>query len=90
MTVQVKTMKQAHCLYKRKPENNGWNWRLSGKAKELCGESVFYAFVDLKRLHRGTQSGPMLMPDVFIVPADFVKDQPEHLLQGREAIRFLV
>ena len=65
VTVQVKTAIQARF-------KNGWNWHLSSKAKELCGESVFYAFVDLKgRVEES--SGATLMPDVFIVPADIVQ-----------------
>ena len=72
VTIQVKTG-DSGIFRSKETRTSGWNWRVSSKAKELCGESVFYAFVDLKG-GAGEPSGEMEMPDVFIVPADFVKD----------------
>ena len=69
VTIQVKTMIQARF-------KSGWNWRLSSKAKELCGESVFYAFVNLNDCvgePSGATPKPDKMPEIFIIPADIVK-----------------
>jgi hypothetical protein len=75
VTIQVKTATNASVPCKRKPENSLWNWPVGSKALDLSGESVFYAFVDLRE---GTEKAAksMLMPEVFIVPAEFVR---EHL-----------
>src|SRR5207249_4589445 len=48
-----------------------WYWEIGAKERELRGESVFYAFVDLK-LGKGEPPTPMPTPDVFVVPADVV------------------
>jgi hypothetical protein len=64
VTIQVKTAKKAF-FPPTKKHPGFWEWIIgSQKAKDLRGESVFYAFVDLK--------GGAGEPDVFIVPADFV------------------
>ncbi len=73
VTIQVKTATQAFLRVKRKPEQSCWYWPVGSKALDLSGESVFYAFVDLKG-DTGEPSGEMKMPDVFIVPADFVRN----------------
>ena len=61
VSVQVKTSSSAWREYKKKPENNHWEWPVGPKVTTLAGDSLFYAFVDLK-------SGDG-MPDVFIVPS---------------------
>ena len=71
VTIQVKTANQAFFSYKKKPEDNYWDWRVSSKARELRGESVFYAFVNLNQ-GEGESSKSMPRPEVFIVPADDV------------------
>lgn len=66
VSIQVKTSSSAWREYKKKPENNHWEWPVSKKVLSLVGDSLFYALVDLKS---GTG-----MPDVFIVPsADIAK-----------------
>jgi hypothetical protein len=71
VTIQVKTASNAFYSPKRKPENSNWYWPVGSKARGFRGKSVFYAFVDLKR-GDGKHSKQPPMPDVFIVPADFV------------------
>ena len=67
VAIQVKTNNQAFSpAGKKKKEPACWYWPIGAKAKELRGESAFYAFVDLN----GGTGEPM--PDVFIVPADIV------------------
>jgi len=61
VAIQVKTSSSAWREYKTKPENNHWEWPVSAKVTELIGESLFYAFVDLK-----AGDG---RPDVYIVPS---------------------
>ncbi len=74
VTIQVKTARNAFCpSTRRKPDSAYWEWTLSAKAKDLCGESVFYAFVDLRERDGDPAKS---MPDVFIVPA---KDVKEHV-----------
>lgn len=61
VAMQVKTSISACREYKRKPENNHWEWPVSAEVTTLVGNSLFYAFVDLK-------SGDG-MPDVYVVPS---------------------
>ena len=73
VTVQVKTAKNAWLKSKRGEGN--WYWHVGPKARTLTGPSVFYAFVDLKGgTGEGETGEPRKpdMPDVFIVPADYV------------------
>ncbi len=69
VSVQVKTSSDAHWTFKRDPTKNYWNWDVGEKAKHSDGESLFYAFVDLKGSVPGTS------PDVFVVPAKDVATQ---------------
>ena len=69
VSIQVKTSSWAWRKYKRKPENNHWEWDVGKRALNLRGTSIFYAFVDLK----WDDSKPPL-PDVFIVPSNVVAD----------------
>jgi hypothetical protein len=70
VSLQVKTSNWARREYKRKPENNHWEWDVGRKALDLKGDLIFYAFVDLK----WDPKNPSL-PDVFIVPSQVVADQ---------------
>lgn len=72
VTIQVKTAQKAFSKGTAKNPMSCWYWHLSSKAKDFGGESVFYAFVDLRN-HEGNSTQ---IPDVFIVPANYVK---EHL-----------
>ena len=47
VAIQVKTSSGARRAYKRKPQNNRWEFDVGIKAKVLGGERLFYAFVDL-------------------------------------------
>lgn len=67
VSVQVKTSSYAWREFKRKPENNHWEWDVGRKALEYEGDSLFYAFVDLKG------GNPDILPSVFIVPSHDVK-----------------
>ncbi|MGA2069134.1 MAG: hypothetical protein ABSG86_29540 [Thermoguttaceae bacterium] len=63
VAIQVKTAERAFKPATKK--NPGyWEW-IIGSKKPLRGESIFYAFVDLK-------VGTGEPPEVFIVPADVV------------------
>ena len=73
VTIQVKTARSAFLAPKRKPEETCWYWHVGRKARDLRGDSVFYAFVDLK-VSSGELSKSSETPDIFVVPADFVAD----------------
>jgi len=64
VSIQVKTDNWARREYKRKPQNNHWEWYVNPKVLTLVGESIFYAFVDLK-----WNPAQPLQPDVFILPS---------------------
>jgi hypothetical protein len=72
VSIQVKTSNWAKREYKRKPKNNHWEWDVGRKALDLCGDSIFYAFVDL----RWNDDNPdkSQSPEVFIVPSKTVAD----------------
>jgi hypothetical protein len=69
VSIQVKTSDWAWRGFKRKTENNHWEWDVGPKARKLRGDAIFYAFVDLK----WDPKMPPL-PDVFIVPSATVAD----------------
>jgi hypothetical protein len=77
VSVQVKTSSAAYFTHKDRAKNY-WNWDVGEKARHARGESLFYAFVDLK----GSADGAS--PDVFIVPAadvaDFVQVQDTRIM----------
>ena len=68
VSIQVKTSSYAWREYKRKPENNHWEWDVGKKALQIDSKSIFYAFVDLKN---GAADS---LPSVFIVPSTVVKN----------------
>lgn len=77
VTIQVKTGNTPHTTYSKKPSTHHWAWQVGDKAKDCGADSLFYAFVDLKRDEQPSPSLPdkttqLLMPDVFIVPAAVV------------------
>ncbi|MGD0199145.1 MAG: hypothetical protein ABSD27_00185 [Bryobacteraceae bacterium] len=59
VSFQVKTASSAR-------RKDRWEWDVGRKALDLRGDSIFYAFVDLKGDH------PNQLPDVFIVPSNLV------------------
>lgn len=67
IALQVKTSTGARRTYSRpgNADKNRWEWDVGRKALELRGDSIFYAFVDLKWSAKAT-------PDVFLVPAVIV------------------
>ena len=67
VSLQVKTSSGAWRQYKRKPENNHWEWTVGNIAKTLNSNSVFYVFVDLKWSDDHAET-----PDIFIVPSKIV------------------
>lgn len=67
VAIQVKTSRGARRGFKKKPQNNRWEFDVGPKAKTLGGERLFYAFVDLK--------WERSVPDVFIVPSLYVRKQ---------------
>lgn len=72
VTIQVKTSNNAfYRAGKKHPDRDPacWCWPIGRKAESLCGETFFYAFVDLKGCATKQLPSPMLVPDVFIVPA---------------------
>lgn len=64
VSIQVKTSNWAQRNFKRKAENNRWEWDVGAKALKLRGDSILYAFVDLKWDNKAPP-----LPDVFIVPS---------------------
>ena len=71
VSIQVKTSTYAWRKRIRKPEDSHWEWDVGRKALSLRGDSVFYAFVDLKE----DGSGVIQSPDIFIVPSENVAKQ---------------
>ena len=69
VAIQVKTSNGARRDFKRKPENNRWEFDVGHKAKSLGGDRLLYAFVDFD-WERST-------PKVFIVPSKDVKTKFE-------------
>jgi hypothetical protein len=80
VSIQVKTDNWARREYKRKPQNNHWEWYVNPKVLTLVGDSIFYAFVDLKWY-------PTLpkQPDVFILPS---KEVASRFQEGWKMYRF--
>ena len=68
VSIQVKTARWAWRERKRSPDSAFWEWECSAKACHLRGDSIFYAFVDLRSFPQ--HSG--LYPQVFIVPSAIV------------------
>lgn len=69
ISIQVKTSNWAWRSFIRKPMKNHWEWDVGWKATQLRGQSIFYAFVDLK-----WDPATSPAPDVFIVPSAVVAD----------------
>jgi len=69
ISIQVKTSTNAWRKRVRKPEDSHWEWDVNPKkALELRGDSIFYAFVDL----REDGSDVIQYPGIFIVPSEQV------------------
>lgn len=66
VSLQVKTATRAWHNSKSKPEKSRWEWDVGPRSAKLCGEAIFYAFVDL----RGGEG----LPVVYIVPSAVVAD----------------
>jgi hypothetical protein len=65
VAIQVKTSKGARRDPVRKPENRRWEFDVGPKARSLCGDRLFYAFVDFDWCRS--------IPKIFIVPSSDVK-----------------
>lgn len=72
VSLQVKTSNWAWRGRKRAPETSFWQWDVGVKARTLRGESIFYAFVDLRSFSESLP--PTTLPQVFIVPSKIVAD----------------
>ena len=70
ISIQVKTSNWAWRAFKKKPENNHWEWDVGKKGLHLRSENIFYAFVDLRWV-----ADKPARPDVFIVPSSVVADK---------------
>ena len=80
ISVQVKTGGiHSHIIRKRKPENNAWCWRTGARAKNLSGESHWFAFVYVGDWPSGGD-----MPEVFFVPSKVVakKARDPEIVEG--------
>jgi len=76
ISIQVKTSNWAWRKYSKKVEHNHWEWDVGAKGKTLSGDSIFYAFVDLrwdesKSLSENLEEEPV----VFIVPSEDVEKE---------------
>ena len=69
VAIQVKTSQGAWRGFKKKPENNRWEFDVGHKARSLGGKRLLYAFVDF--------DGGRSVPKVFIVPSADVKNKFE-------------
>ena len=68
LSIQVKTSNSARRNFKREKNKHrdNWKWDVGAKGKKLKGDSIIYAFVNLK----GTPSKERNPhPEVFIVPS---------------------
>jgi hypothetical protein len=70
ISIQVKTANWAWRERKRTPENSFWEWDVGAKARTMTGDSLYYAFVDLRSYPKHAAEG--LHPQVFIVPSSVV------------------
>lgn len=70
VSIQVKTSNRARRSSKTSPENNHWEWDVGRKGLNLRGDSIFYAFVDLR-----WKADKRAQPDVFVVPSRVVADK---------------
>lgn len=68
ISIQVKTSNSAKRNYKRdkNKHKNHWEWDVGAKGKKLKGNSIFYAFVNLKGTPAKDKNPH---PEVFIVPS---------------------
>jgi hypothetical protein len=64
ISLQVKTATRAWRNCRRNPAKSRWEWDVGPRSTKLCGEAIFYAFVDL--------NGGKGMPVVFILPSAVV------------------
>tara|TARA_R110000868_G_C10823777_1_gene758825 strand:- start:756 stop:1193 length:438 start_codon:yes stop_codon:yes gene_type:complete len=71
LSIQVKTSNNARRAYKRdkNKHKNHWKWDVGAKGKKLKGDSIFYAFVNLKGSPTKDRNPH---PEVFIVPSEDV------------------
>jgi hypothetical protein len=71
VSIQVKTSNNAKRNYKREKNKSKshWEWDVGAKGRKLKGESIFYAFVNLKGAP-SNEHNPH--PEVFIVPSEVV------------------
>ena len=67
VAIQVKTSQGARREFKKKPQNNRWEFDVGHKARSLGGERLLYAFVDF--------DWGRSAPKVFIVPSADVKSK---------------
>jgi hypothetical protein len=85
ITIQVKTSNKAFFrMGKKHPDRDPacWCWPIGRKADSLCGETFFYAFVDLKGCASKQPPSLMLVPDVFVVPAKNLAKMTSEALQN--------
>jgi hypothetical protein len=75
ISLQVKTATMAWRNYRTKPAKSRWEWDVGPRSAKLCGEAIFYAFVDL--------NGGNGMPTVFIVPSAVVATAVRRRAQKR-------
>ena len=66
VSIQVKTSNWA-ARSRKKDGKNWWEWDVGRKALELRGDSIFYAFVDLR-----WDSSVTTGPEVYVVPSEVV------------------
>lgn len=71
VSIQVKTSNSARRIYKREnnKNKNRWEWDVGAKGKKLIGDSIIYAFVNLKGAPSRDRNPH---PEVFIVPSSDV------------------
>ncbi|MDP2899112.1 MAG: restriction endonuclease [bacterium] len=70
ISIQVKTSNWARREYKKKKENNHYEWPIPWGCDQIDNENYWYAFVDLRSWPDGED-----FPEVFFVPSSTVASQ---------------
>jgi len=84
VAIQVKTATWAGRWFKRKPENNRWEWPMQKKAASGASDGFFYAVVDLQNWPEDDGQ-----PQVFIIPSKVVAEEIQKTIDANWGRTFL-
>jgi hypothetical protein len=84
LSIQVKTARWAQRWRKKTGKLVELQWTLGRKAAKQGNPRLLYAFVDLKEL------SPSEVPDVYIIPSEWVRDYASSWVDSEKWVRFHV